>query len=263
MMIPHNNKKPLNLKIPSIGIIVSIFLWLTGTAYVFSVAINAFEYRRMKDMLGYYTEQFIQMEGTVNALRKAEGEFRKLFSLNSKEKVLENLDTSDLGSIDIEALKQEISKTVETVGDIKDYLSQQRDVYMATPKGWPVEGKGHITSHYGQRIHPKTGDQDFHGGIDVGADPGHPVISTADGIVSFSGWSGGGGNVVVIEHGFGFTTLYAHNKMNIARVGQRVKRGDVIAYVGSTGNATGPHVHYEIWKNGKSVNPKLYIQERS
>src|SRR3990172_4311149 len=97
----------------------------------------------------------------------------------------------------------------------------------------------------------------------IGAGPGHPVISTADGIVSFSGWSGGGGNVVVVEHGFGFSTFYAHNKMNIVRVGQRVKRGDVIAYVGSTGNATGPHVHYEIWKNGRSVNPKPYVEERS
>lgn len=261
MLIPHSNRKPFNLKIPSIGIFVSILLWFIGTVYVFSIAVDTFEYKRMKERLGYYSGQFIEMKATMSALKKAETEFRKLFSLNSKQKVLENVDTSDSGAIDMEALKQQIKKTMETVGDIKEYLSQQRDLYVATPKGWPV--KGNITSYYGQREHPKTGEEDFHTGMDISANPGNPVTATADGIVSFSGWNGGSGNLVVIEHGFGYSTFYAHNKMTTVKVGQRIKRGDIISYVGSTGNSTGPHVHYEVWRNGGPVNPKSFIEGRS
>ncbi len=90
-----------------------------------------------------------------------------------------------------------------------------------------------------------------------------PVTATADGIVSFSGWSGNSGNVIVLEHGHGFSTIYAHNKINIVKVGQVVKRGDIIAYVGSTGNSTGPHLHYEVWKEGKHINPKNFLKESS
>lgn len=261
MLIPHSNRKPFNIRIPSIGIVVSIIFWLIGTVYVFSVAVNAFEYRKMKETLNYYTSQFTEVKSTMSALRKAESEFSRLFSLKSREKVLEDLDTTDMGSIDVETLKLEIKKTFETVGDIRDYLSQQRDLYMATPKGWPVEG--HITSSFGWRVHPKNGEEDFHAGIDIGTSPGSPLRATADGIVSFSGWNGGNGNLVVIEHGFGFSTFYAHNKMNAVKVGQRVKRGDVIAYIGTTGNTTGPHVHYAVWKDGAAVNPKKYINSQS
>ncbi len=260
MLIPHSNRKPINLKVPSVGIFISILLWLIGTAYVFSIAVDTFEYNRMKETLGYYSSQFIEMKATMSALKKAETEFRRLFSLNSKEKILESVDTSDSGAIDMAALKQQIKKTMETVGDIKDYLSQQRDLYMATPKGWPVTGN--VTSSYGRREHPRTGEEDFHAGIDISANPGNPVTATADGIVSFAGWNGGSGNLVVVEHGFGYSTFYAHNKMIAVKVGQRVKRGDVISYVGSTGNSTGPHLHYEVWENGSPVNPKSFIEGR-
>ncbi|MBI5188600.1 MAG: M23 family metallopeptidase [Nitrospirae bacterium] len=257
MLIPHSSTKPLNLKIPSIGVLVSILLWLICTTYVLSIAIDTSEYYRMKEKLNYYSNQFIELRTTISALKNAENEFRRLFSLGSKEKVLENIDISNSGSIDIENLKQQIKKTAETLGEIKDYLSQQRDLYMATPKGLPV--KGNVTSYYGRREHPRSGEEDFHAGLDISANPGNPITATADGIVSFSGWNGGNGNLVVIEHGFGYSTFYAHNKMNAVKVGQRVKRGDIIAYVGSTGNSTGPHLHYEVWKNGRPVNPKIYI----
>jgi len=261
MIIPHSSRKPFNLKMPSIGIFISILLWLIGTVYVFSIAVDKLEYYRMQEKVQYYSSQFTEMKSTMSALKKAESEFRKLFSLKSKEKVLENVDTSDSGSIDMEALKQQIKKTVEDVGDIRDYLSQQRDLFMATPKGWPIVGN--VTSPYGKRRHPITGKDDFHSGMDISAAPGNPVRATADGIVSFSGWNGGSGNLVVIEHGFGFSTFYAHNKMTAVKVGQRVKKGDVVSYVGSTGNTTGPHLHYEVWKNGSPVNPKSFIEGRS
>jgi murein DD-endopeptidase MepM/ murein hydrolase activator NlpD len=109
-------------------------------------------------------------------------------------------------------------------------------------------------------MNPVKGNSQFHSGLDIAARPGTPVRVTADGIVSFSGRSGSNGNLVAVEHGFGYTTYYAHNKKIDVKVGQVVSRGDVIAYVGSTGSTTGPHLHYEIWKNGDSVDPQPYVK---
>jgi len=261
MVIPHSNAKSLNLKVPSIGVFASIILWSIGMAYVFSVAIDALEYQRMKQKLDYYSGQFLELRSTISTLKRAEVEFERLFSLKSKEKILENLDSSDSGSIDMQNLKDQIKSTMESIGEIKDYLSQQRDLYLSTPKGWPVNGR--ITSPYGNREHPRSGEAEFHSGVDIAGDPGDPVRATADGIVIFSGWSGSNGNLVVLQHGFGFSTFYAHNKMVAVNIGKRVKRGDVVGYVGSTGNSTGPHVHYEVWQGGRSVNPSKYLEGRS
>ena len=261
MLVPHSKTRPLNLKVPFIGIFTSIILWCFGTVYIFSIAVDTFEYYKMKEKLNYYSQQFLELNATISALKKAENEFRRLFSLGSKEKVLENIDTSDNGSIDMENIKQQIKETIETVGEIKDYLHIQRDIYIATPKGFPV--RGNISSNYGRREHPGSGENEFHSGIDISTNPGNPVRATADGIVSFSGWSGGSGNLVAVEHGHGFSTFYAHNRINAVKVGQKVHRGDVISYVGSTGNSTGPHVHYEIWKDGRHVNPQKYVEGKS
>jgi len=92
---------------------------------------------------------------------------------------------------------------------------------------------------------------------------GTPVRATADGVVNFAGWSGDSGNLVGLEHGFGYSTFYAHNKAIAVRVGQRVERGEIIAYVGSTGSSTGPHCHYEIWKDGRHINPAPFLDGRS
>jgi len=261
MLVPHSKTRPLNLKVPFIGMFTSIILWCFGTVYIFSIAVDTFEYYKMKEKLNYYSQQFLELNATISALKKAENEFRRLFSLGSKEKVLENIDTSDNGSIDMENIKQQIKETIETVGEIKDYLHIQRDIYIATPKGFPV--RGNISSNYGRREHPGSGENEFHSGIDISTNPGNPVRATADGIVSFSGWSGGSGNLVGLEHGHGFSTFYAHNRINAVKVGQKVHRGDVISYVGSTGNSTGPHVHYEIWKDGRHVNPQKYVEGKS
>ncbi len=259
MFIPHNNRKPFSIKLPSIGIVTSFILWASLTSYIFSIGVTAQRYLETKDKLDFYYGQFTELKTTVNSLKKAESQFKRLFSIENKEEILETLDISDSGSLDMELLKKQIEKTMDTVGEIRDYLRKQRDIYFATPKGSPVE-EGYISSSFGRRKHPKTGRRDFHSGVDIAAWPGTPVRATADGIVSFSGWSGGSGKLVVIEHGFGFTTCYAHNKKIRVKVGQKVRKGDIISYVGSTGNTTGSHVHYEIWIDKKPVNPKTYLR---
>jgi len=257
MFVPHSKTRTLNIRVPFIGILFSLIIWCFVTVYILSITVNTIEYYKMKDRLNYYSQEFMELSTTMSAIKNAEKEFRRLFSLESREDVLEHIDVSDSGSIDMENLKKQVQHTIENVGEIKDYLHIQRDIYFATPKGLPVEGR--ISSPYGKRNHPMSGEVEFHSGLDVSANPGNPVRATADGIVSFSGWSGGNGYLVVLEHGHGFSTFYAHNKKNAVELGQKVKRDDVIGYVGTTGSSTGPHVHYEIWKDGKHVNPKQYI----
>jgi murein DD-endopeptidase MepM/ murein hydrolase activator NlpD len=261
MLIPHSNSRSLRLKVPSVGIVISVILWAVGMLYVMSVAKNALEYNLMKQKLDYYSSQFLELRGTISTLKKAEQDFQKIFSFKSREQVLKNLDSSDSGSIDMDNLKQQIKATMESVGDIRDYLGRQRDIYISTPRGWPAEG--HITSPFGERRHPQSGQVEFHGGVDIAAEAGLPVKATADGIISFAGWSGGNGNLVVVEHGMGYSTFYAHNKTVAVHVGQKVKRGDVISHIGSTGNSTGPHVHYEIWHDGRAVNPASFLEGRT
>ncbi|HHY32104.1 MAG TPA: peptidoglycan DD-metalloendopeptidase family protein [Firmicutes bacterium] len=126
-----------------------------------------------------------------------------------------------------------------------------------TPDGWPARGR--ITSSFGRRRHPITRNVQPHDGVDIAAPVGTPIRATADGTVRFAGTQSGYGLMVIIEHGYGFQTVYAHNSRNVVRAGQRVKRGQVIAYVGSTGTSTGPHVHYEVRVSGKPANPRNYM----
>ena len=261
MVIPHCNTKPVRVKLPSIGFFTSVITLTLGSIYVLTMGVDTIEYKRMKSQLYYYSDQYVELKSTITALKKAELEFKKLFSLKTKEEVFKNLDTSNSGSIDMEDLKRQIRITMETVGEIREYLSNQNDIYKATPRGWPTAG--HITSGYGRREHPTSGESEFHSGVDIATSAGTPVRATADGIVSFAAWSGGSGNLVVIEHGLKFSTFYGHNKTVGVKVGQKVKRGDIISYVGSTGNSTGPHVHYEVWHQGHPINPVSYIEGNS
>ena len=259
MLVPHSSTKTLHMKMPAVVLLFGMVFSVLGAYYVYSTSVDALKYRETKVQLDYYTGEFEDMKSTITALKAAESEFGKLFAKESREDVLEGLNASDSGAIDMEVLKQQIRRAIDSVGEIKDYLSEQRDIYMATPQGWPV--KGWLSSKYGRRTHPIRGGRDFHTGVDISSKPATKIYATADGIVSFSGWSGANGRLVAVEHGFGYSTFYAHNKKNAVKVGDVVKRGDLVAYVGSTGNSTGPHVHYEISKDGKSVNPMKYIRE--
>jgi len=258
MLVPHSTRGTYRFKVPAM-LIVSVFIFsIVGAGFVATLVDDALRYEPTKNELDFYKGQFAELESTIVSLQVAQKEFNSLFALKTKEDVLESMDDFDIGSLDMEFLRKKIDDTIENVGEVRDYLSEARDLYMATPMGWPI--KGYLSSKYGYRMHPTKKVRDFHSGLDVSSRPGVPIIATADGVVSFSGRSGANGNLVVLEHGFGYTTYFAHNKKNLAKVGDVVKRGDTIALVGSTGRSTGPHVHYEIWKNGKDINPMPYVK---
>ena len=260
MMVPHSRTKPVSVRIPLAGIFFSIVSFFAGVVYLFTVAVHSVEYYQMRERLSYVTSQFLEMKSTMHSLKQAEQDFKKLFSLKSKTDVLETAEFVDTGSLDMKALRTQIDEAMRSVTSIKQYITEQRDIYRATPLGWPVPG--HVSSGYGYRDHPQSGRRQLHTGVDLSTDVGTEVRATADGIVTFSGGTRISGNVVVIEHGRGFNTAYAHNKENLVTVGQAVRRDDVIAWSGSTGRSTGPHVHYEIWKDGHHVNPSKFLARR-
>jgi murein DD-endopeptidase MepM/ murein hydrolase activator NlpD len=138
-------------------------------------------------------------------------------------------------------------------------LEDRREQLAATPSIWPTNG--YVTSGYGFRTSPFTGRKQFHAGIDIAADYGTRIISPASGRVVFAGRRGAFGRVVEIDHGFGVRTIFGHTDDIYVRVGQRVERGTKIASVGSTGRSTGPHLHYQLKAQGKTVNPADYIFE--
>lgn len=121
---------------------------------------------------------------------------------------------------------------------------------------WPIRGS--ISSSYGVRV--LSGRKDFHAGIDIGGPTGTNIVAAESGVVSYTGYMRGYGNVIILSHNGGYSTVYAHNSVNLVRKGQNVKRGSIIAKLGSTGNATGPHLHFEIRAVGKPVNPLSYLK---
>ena len=137
-------------------------------------------------------------------------------------------------------------------------MSDNRLEKEQTVAGRPII-KGWMSSKYGMRTDPFHGDQRWHGGVDFAGKDGSPVVSVASGVVTWSGKRSGYGNLVELSHSDGYVTRYAHNEQNLVELGTVVKKGQHIALMGSSGRSTGPHVHFEVFKNGRTVDPATYI----
>jgi len=159
-----------------------------------------------------------------------------------------------LSQIDVALDNQELS-----LEELDSYFEDNESMISATPSVWPTRGM--ITSEFGVRASLFHPGNSVHLGIDIAAPTGTLIKAAADGIVTYAGWQSGYGNLVVISHGYGLATRYGHCAEIIARVGQAVKRGQVLGTVGATGQATGPHLHYEVLVHGVQINPRKYIFE--
>ena len=172
---------------------------------------------------------------------------------------LEKSSTYDLLQARIGALEKRVKQEEIILDGIFTALNDKRSLLDSTPSIWPV--KGWVTSEFGYRVDPFTGRQELHEGLDIAARLGTPVVAPADGIVIYARYERSFGNTIIIDHGYGFSTLYGHLSEIYVRPGDRVKRGQVIGAVGNTGRSTGPHLHYEVRKNGVPVDPRDYILE--
>jgi murein DD-endopeptidase MepM/ murein hydrolase activator NlpD len=179
----------------------------------------------------------------------------------NRYKILEGYDNSQLvinTTKRINVLSKELAIQSKSLDDILKLADAKSDLLAAIPAIQPVRNENlkQMASGFGYRTDPFTKARKMHEGMDFTAKTGTPIYATGDGVVARADNTASGyGNHIVIRHGFGYETLYAHLSKYKARAGQRVKRGDVIGYVGSTGRSEGPHLHYEVHKDGKVVNP--------
>ncbi|MFW5995759.1 MAG: peptidoglycan DD-metalloendopeptidase family protein [Halanaerobiaceae bacterium] len=195
-----------------------------------------------------YNENFIQQGVPVG------GNEMQLYYQDPRE-LVEQMQNS------IESLQQEIPEQRKGMEDLEGSVEEHNEEKAATPSIWPLVDKGeaYITSNFGWRSDPFTGEQEHHEGLDIGAWYNTPVLATAYGEVEFAGFKNGYGDVVYINHGFGYKTIYAHlNQIEVSE-GEDVRRGEVIARSGNTGRSKGPHLHYEVRVNGVPEDPLEYI----
>lgn len=164
------------------------------------------------------------------------------------------LDDSELRARELEDRAGIEEQSLE---EIRGYLDDRTSLLRAHPSVWPV--RGWMTSRFGYRTSPLGGERRLHAGIDIAAPRGTPVIAAADGHVVSAGYHAAYGNMLVIDHGYGITTRHAHLSRINVRVGDRVRRGDLIARVGNTGRSTGPHLHFEVLQDGVPVSPMKFL----
>lgn len=201
-------------------------------------------------------------------LKKAKKEQLAVITQNNKtlkEQAVANLSEEEIQlQQKIEEYKSEESR-IEALIKLATNGYEYTGDYTGGVMAWPIAKSGtYITSGYGVREHPIQGVIKQHTGIDIGnAGFGAPVIAAADGVVTMAGYYGGYGNCVIINHGNGISTLYGHGQKILTEVGKEVKKGDLILEVGSTGNSTGPHLHFEVRINGSCVDPMPYLQGNS
>ena len=265
----------------SISAITVIFLAVTS---VFSLSSFSTQYNssdevtRLRQQLKKSQEQERELGSKIAELEKSKTEQEVAFS-KEKESLMSNAvneltERSDLiekivGSIGIKLPKETRSDGKNSGGPFiadgslqQDELIHKADRYIKTisllPFGRPV--KGRVTSSYGKRRDPLNKKSAFHPGVDLRGKRGEEVKCTADGVVKKAFKNGGYGKFVMIDHGNGYTTSFAHMQKYLVRRGDRVKRGQVIGLVGNTGRSTGPHLHYEVALDGKTINPYNFMK---
>jgi len=211
-----------------------------------------FQYNRTSEDLAFLIEEHSQI---LIALATDEANQAEFLALLQEEERRTQADYSNMRA----ALRREESEIARA------NANREREERMARLNDfngtfqWPIPTHSYISSPFGMRVHPITRVNRMHTGIDVPAPTGTRLIAAADGYVRFAGWSSGYGQTIIIDHGNGYSTLYAHNSRNRVTTGQAVTRGQHIADVGSTGMSTGPHVHFEIRMNNSHRNPMNYF----
>ena len=167
--------------------------------------------------------------------------------------------SSDALDNGIEKLSLALEEQNQNLARLEHYLITQDRLVAGFPDGEPVKD-GWVSSFYGYRLDPFNGKKTFHKGVDIAAKTGTAVVAAADGIVSWVEQSPSYGGLVEVDHGNGYVTRYAHNKTLKVEKGQRVSKGDVLALIGSTGRSTGPHLHYEVLRDGLNINPSSLLK---
>ena len=287
-IIPHNGMTSVRFNPPMILLIVGGFIWTDITLWAGFVAARHFDYyitkndnQNLRLKIEKITRDIDDGMAYLAMTRKTDMQIRKILGINGESQPIEegiggpspedmesfrnqlaahasSIRESELAEA-AHAIKKESKRRLSSFGEITIYLTDRHNSVRATPIGWPAQGR--ITSPFGYRVHPLGLTSYRHSGVDIANAAGTDITATADGVVRHAGWAQGYGFCIVLDHGFGYSTLYGHLSEIIAnKPGRRVRRGEVIARMGSTGTSTGNHVHYEVWVGGLPQNPVPYLK---
>ena len=259
----------------TVGAVLSVYTLMNGEMHASETAQLREANRIQQEQILQVSKQASALQQDLDSLRRAEDGLRAIVGAPpaAADETVQEGTVSPTGGEQHEPTTADLSEAFEM---IEERLSTRRSSIdllaetmrrefpgaasyasdsapHTTPSIWPAAG--YVSSPYGLRFN----GTEFHQGIDIAADMGAPIVATADGVVTAAGWNGGYGNMVDVDHGGGIVTRYGHASALAVTVGQQVRRGEVIAYVGSTGRSTGPHVHYEVRVNGAPVNPAGYL----
>ncbi|MEE8605091.1 MAG: M23 family metallopeptidase [Candidatus Aminicenantaceae bacterium] len=287
IIVPHNKAKTRNVslseKAVKIAVGIGLFVFLALTVFLidyFTMNVTRQKYKtiwdenaQQKTVIAQYQQTIDKLQTTIDNYENYAKKLNVMAGLKSEE-VLEgepgvgsgsgqeigetgSSQTLDLGNLNDISLKADrVARNLDT---LTTFFEDQVLQLASTPTIWPT--KGYMSSSYGWRDDPFTGKRTFHHGIDIATSQGNPICATADGTVIQSRTDKIGGKTIKIKHMFGYVTIYCHLSKFLVKVGQKVKRGEIIGLVGSTGKARGPHVHYEVQLNGKEKNPYYYLLE--
>lgn len=232
------------------------------------------ENSQLRTQLKLVQEKIGHIDETLDRVERFDQKLRALTSLNDPNRGLpmgplegpEPLLGAAATTLPDEALPDRLDALVEgaarnerSLAELHRYFEDQQSLLASTPSIWPA--RGWVTSDFGKRLDPYTAKRVVHRGIDIANRPGTPVIAPADGVVVFAGTEGGYGKVVMVDHGYGVKTRYAHLENITVKVGEKIQRGHKLGGVGNTGRSTGPHLHYEVRVNGMPENPRKFILE--
>ena len=296
LMVPHGAAQPRQISIHLSFLLIVALLWTGVTAWGSYLSARHVDYWRtevsnevLKMKVKYLLAQVDQVHGYLDEVKTVDSQLRELLkyqkggvktasavepaSLDAGgPTVIDQTDLSrSLDSLDPDlswqrlmdratTMRQEAKERITSYEDLTRWIETQKQIFTATPRGWPCLGP--ITSRYGQRMNPFQGEGlEFHPGLDISGAVGTPVRATADGVVRVASWKTGYGNLIVLQHDYGFQTRFGHNSRILVRVGDRVRRGQAVALMGATGRASGPHCHYEVWRYNQRKNPAEFLKE--
>lgn len=300
MVVPHGGIKPRQFNVPVVLILLFVFTWTGVTVWGSYLSAQHVDYWRsqasnqaMKLKIRYLLAQLDQSRAYLDEVKTVDGQLRELLQYQTADSLIKNElpkekpaqtggatggpttgDASDLSRVlqsmgadiswpsivhKVGFMKSEANHRLTSFNDLSGWIDTQRRLFRATPRGWPSFGP--LTSRYGERKSPFDQTEEFHPGIDISGRLGTPIRATADGVVRLSSWNSGYGNLVVLQHEFGYSTRYAHNSRLLVKYGEKVKRGQVLAMMGTTGKSSGVHCHYEVWRYNVRKNPASFLRE--
>ena len=288
--VPHSTARSYQLQFSFSFVLFCLVFWTGLTSWASWAVFSNVDYWSMKldhqvlqFKVEYFAKELKRSREFLEQVQEADTQLRQLLGMKSRQTIIESTQgqggpeafQSSILTKTLEnrlweitpreihlashQLYKEVKERLTSFKEISAHIARQRGLFRSTPKGWPARGR--LTSKYGPRISPMHGGRQFHTGIDVANVKGTSIYATADGQVRHAGWEGGYGRLIVIDHGFGYATFYGHNSKLLVKKGDRVKQGQIIAEMGSSGNSTGDHVHYEIWRYGRYINPTTYLKE--